>query len=61
MALLIRGGGGDTPRNSCKGCAMELSKFPRVVLPYKSDRDAHWKIQFEPPKGHQCGCGSSLN
>ena len=29
MALLIRGGGGDTPRNSCKGCATELSKLPR--------------------------------
>ena len=48
MALLIRGGDGDTPRNSCTGCAMELSKLPRGVLPYKSDRDAHWKIQFEP-------------
>lgn len=40
--------GGDTLRNSCKGCATELSKFPRGALPYKSDRDAHREIQIKP-------------
>ena len=43
-----RGGGRDTRRNSCKGCATEL--FPRGEggLPYKSDRDDHRQIQIKP-------------
>lgn len=60
MALLIRAGrGGDTPRNSCKGCATELSKFPRGALPYKSDRDAYREIQIKP-KGTTVGVAQAV-